>query len=110
MVTTRIIQLQTLDVLGVTDQFHNESLVSRVVSGLADEIGMKRVGRVRKAVNNCTLYIQLIKESHIAAHSHYDGSVLVSIVSCKRFDKRRAIEYIKERLDLRNIRVSGGYG
>ena len=84
--------------------------MSRVVSELADKIGMKRVGRVRRIENNCgVVYMQLIQESHIAAHTHYDGRVLFSVVSCKRFNERRAIEYITQELELRNVKTSSSY-
>ncbi len=104
------IQLQLLDVLGITDNANDKSLVARVVSGLADEIGMKKLGGVLRAANNCeTTYLQVIRESHIAAHTHYGGEVLFSIVSCKKFEEKRVIEYLKQELELRDIRILSSY-
>lgn len=108
----RRIQLQILDVLGVAnkDNSNDKSLVARVVSGLADEIGMRKLGGVSRTANNCgTSYLQVIRESHIAAHTHYDGQVLFSIVSCKEFDEGRVVGYLKEELELRDAKISSNY-
>ncbi len=102
------VRIQVLDIIGVTASAQNEDLVSRVISSLASEIGMKRVGGVvvSRQRKGCT-YMQLLRESHITAYTQPSGEVIISIVSCRYFDEAKALDYVGSELELSNVTING---
>ncbi|MBI2148640.1 S-adenosylmethionine decarboxylase [Candidatus Woesearchaeota archaeon] len=97
------ISYQVVDVYGEVDNLPDDGLVSRVISGLVDELGMRRVGSLKVTnTSRSKTYIQVIRESHIAAIFTSNCFAVISICSCRYFDESATVSYLKSRLRLKN--------
>lgn len=94
-------KIQILDIVGRIKPKTGEDFISKTLEGVVDQIGMTRVGTLvvsRQPAH--THYMQLLRESHIAAHVHPDGATVISIVSCKYFSEKQALDYIADNLEI----------
>ena len=99
-----------IDANTISDKINSKEEIKNILYELADLIKMRILlkpqvieGTVRPGITG----IVIVEESHIAIHTFtITNSINIDVFSCKEFDPDKVIDYLKNKLEMEDIKVS----
>jgi len=100
----------TVDVFDCKADLNSKILVNYFLNELPDLIGMKKISKplvfdYKAGSESGITGVVVIAESHIAIHTYPNKNYFCAdIFSCKEFDYKKAINYMKEKFQAKKIK------